>query len=735
MKTILYAVIIGSCLAGSTVTLSGQERILSDAATIAIEAIRELDPQTPAEQLRAVQTLLNLRQAATAAEYIDKIIARNPDEPTMISLYREFGPAFFIRLARESALGDQAAPFARKVLETQRQAATDPARIRSLVEQLQNSEPEIRSAAVSGLRDAGSAAVAELLPVLARSYGTDTQLYLEWGMRLLGSNAIGPLMGALQSPDLDLRAAAMRSLGQLDAEQSIPFLIRPSVDPGEEPAIQSAAGAALSELLGKVPDIDQATRYLSTTARQWFREGLPRNLTGGGSGDGLTTVWSWDNETRTPKSGKLPTSAATAHFAAWLAADLYRLQPDNIKYEQLFIATQLAAGKLLGGLDVPLAESQPALFQRLAQLPASQFEAVLDSELRHNEAAAMGAAEMLGEVATAEILSSYGGAHRPLALALRHVDPRVRFAAVEAIVKLDPVESYPGAADFMRQLAFFARTEGKRRILIVHPRATEAESLAGMASSWGFAADAVGTGRDALKRVLESPDYEVILISDAVQLWTELLQQLRRDPRTGRIAVGLIVRGPAMTRAKQLARGDPLTVAYPLPRDPDMLGIVVQRALNQETISRTSPQTRLAHGRRSLGWLADLVAQRRSYPFYETLDREGVLIAALTVPQFVERAALALGESGTPAAQTALVDVASQNAQPLAVRKTASKAFDTAVRRQGVQLTSSQILAQYKRYNASERLAADTQQVLASILDSIERSTQRTSVFKTSNTP
>ena len=78
MKTILYNVIIGCCLAGS---LSGQEPTLSNAAATVIEAIRELDPQTPAEQLRAVQTLLNLRQPKTAAEYIDKIIAQDPNGP------------------------------------------------------------------------------------------------------------------------------------------------------------------------------------------------------------------------------------------------------------------------------------------------------------------------------------------------------------------------------------------------------------------------------------------------------------------------------------------------------------------------------------------------------------------------------------------------------------------------------------------------------------------------------
>ncbi len=718
---ILHMAIVGGSLASTAATLRGQEGIQSVAANTAIEAIRELDPETPAELLRAVETLLNLNQGEAAAEYVEKVVALDPDEPTMIALYHELGPAFFIRLTRASALGEAAGPFARKVLETQQRFATNPERIRDLVGKVQTSDPEIRNAAVSGLRDAGSAAVAELLPSLAAAHGTDSQLQLEWAMRQLGSNAIGPLMGALQSPDPGLRGAAMRSLGQLNAGQAVPFLIAPAFDPDEKPAVRQAAGEALLDLLGKRPDIAQAEPYLDTTARRWFREGLPLNLTGGEIGaDGLTTVWSWDNDAQAPTSREMPTPAATAQFAAWLAEDLYRLQPDNSSYERLFIATQLAAGKLLGGLDTPLAKSYPALYDRLTQLPVSQLEAVLDEELHRNEAAAMGAAELMGDMANTEVLSGSGGAARPLAKALRHADPRVRLAALEAIVKLDPSAPYLGAADFIEQLVFFANTEGQRRILVVHPRGIEAETLAGMATSWGFAADATGTGRGALKRALKNPDYEAILISDAVERWTELLQQIRRDPRTGRIPVGLIVREPAWIRAEQLARSDPLTIAHPLPHDASTLGTALQRTLGQESISRMSAETRLASGRRALGWLADLVAAHRSYPFYEVLAREEVLTAALNVPEFAALAAQALGEAGTPAAQTALVEAASQLARPLELRQAAAKAFETAVQRHGVQLTSTQILAQYTRYNASEKQDADIQQILGSLLNSIE---------------
>ncbi|MEN6493458.1 MAG: hypothetical protein ABFD16_04125, partial [Thermoguttaceae bacterium] len=53
-------------------------------------------------------------------------------------------------------------------------------------------------------------------------------------------------------------------------------------------------------------------------------------------------------------------------------------------------------------------------------------------------------------------------------------------------------------------------------------------------------------------------------------------------------------------------------------------------------------------------------------------------------------------------------------------RKAALAAFQQSVTKHGVLLTSQEILMQYDRYNQSEKLDRDTQQVLGSILDSIE---------------
>jgi hypothetical protein len=75
---------------------------------------------------------------------------------------------------------------------------------------------------------------------------------------------------------------------------------------------------------------------------------------------------------------------------------------------------------------------------------------------------------------------------------------------------------------------------------------------------------------------------------------------------------------------------------------------------------------------------------------------------------------------GTPRAQSALVDFASQHSRPLADRQAAAAAFGGAVKARGLLLTKVQIAEQYARYNASELLDKETQAVLGSVLDAIE---------------
>ena len=79
-----------------------------------------------------------------------------------------------------------------------------------------------------------------------------------------------------------------------------------------------------------------------------------------------------------------------------------------------------------------------------------------------------------------------------------------------------------------------------------------------------------------------------------------------------------------------------------------------------------------------------------------------------------------LSKIGTPAAQTALVDFASQEGYSVADRMAAIDAFFVNAESNGILLTRKQIEKQYDRYNATENAGMESQQILGGILDWFE---------------
>ena len=106
--------------------------------------------------------------------------------------------------------------------------------------------------------------------------------------------------------------------------------------------------------------------------------------------------------------------------------------------------------------------------------------------------------------------------------------------------------------------------------------------------------------------------------------------------------------------------------------------------------------------------------------FIVFVSQQDSIIRGLFGGEVSVRSAEVLGLLGTAQAQLALVEFASQPARPLKQRVAASEAFEQAVNRRGLMLRDEAIDTQYERYNKSELLDAETQGVLAHMLDTIE---------------
>jgi hypothetical protein len=339
--------------------------------------------------------------------------------------------------------------------------------------------------------------------------------------------------------------------------------------------------------------------------------------------------------------------------------------------------------------------------------------------------AAIAAAEVLGRLGDGRVLTSSGPQESPLALALLHSDRRVRLAAAHAILELNPTASFPGSSRVLEALARAIRTTGSSLVLVGHPRGEEAQSLVGFMNDLGYEGEAAYTGRRLAELAMSGTDYEFILISDAIDgpPVKDLVQWLRKDYRTARIPVGVMARSDDLYELRYAFENDPLVLVFPRIYSTEVARTQVDNLLALAGRNHVRREERIAQAQAALAAIGRLARTREAFTFWNLLRREDAVIAALDNPALTAAAAEVLAQYGTPKSQTALVNFASQNARPLTDRRAAAAAFAAAVKSRGLNLTQQQILAQFDRYNASEKLDAGTQSVLESLLDAIEAPT------------
>ncbi len=680
-------------------------------------AIRESNPQTPLERTRALQAMLDHGRPDEALRYLKAILAAQPDAAQMAAMDRQFGSALFMRLNRDPRLQPEGRQLGTAVLKAAQQIAQDPQRLDQLVRQLSDPAPQRRVTAITDLRSAGLAAVNPILAAMQDADRAAEHVNLRDALVQLGPAVAEPLVAVLQSDDLALQAQVIEVLGRLQARSAIHYLVRPAVAGNEPPAVADAARTALRAITGLVPNRLEAEQFLRGEIDQMLDQG-ERSVA-----DNTREVWFWDPQQHGVVRRRVDISLASRVLAARLADDLYRLDPDNVEYRRLFVIANLEAAKRLGGYGRPLAQGPGTAYDKVARLSLPVVEDALAMAIqRRYVGAAIGAAEVLGDIGNEAALRTSSSAPSILVDALRHRNRRVQFAAAMALTKLDPQAAYLGSSFLIETLGYLISTGGEHRVLLVHPKPVYSQSLAGLLMELGFAADSAQTGHQALLAAARQPDYEFVLISPYVDGPThdELIHLLRRDPRTATLPVGIIARPEQLDAARQFAERDPLTRAFPRPHDVSAISYLVGELIALSPVDRVPREERLEQASAAIDALTRIAENREAYAFYDLLRQEPQVVAALNQPSLRQRATHILGLMATAGAQRSLVELASQHVLPLEVRQDAVRAFAQAVAKRRLMLTTTEILRQYDRYNMSAMLDQDTQQVLGSVLDIME---------------
>jgi len=687
----------------------------------AVAAILEAKPATPSECVRAAKSLSDLNHPDVAKRFLKKVLDAKLNATQLADLGEEFGTPLFLDMAGRAAVQPEAKQLADAVVAAVTAKLEDGKRINEWIGELQDADVEKRLKAMTALQSARSAAIAPLLQVLADPTRAAEHANVRTVLAGMGRTARDPLLAALASNDPKIQVQAIQTLAEMNNRKVSLFLLRPCVSANASPEVREAAVAAMKHLRGVTATQPEAVKMLTEAAKNYFdgREPIENEV------DGRVELWRWDEAKRQCEAYSGTSADASRLLAARFAHDVFDLSPNDPTASLMYLAAMLDEAAYTNGLDKPLDEKSPAI------LAAKKFDVkTLDKALgfaivRRHPAAATAIVRLLGEVGKPEELLNQGDKPAPLVLALQNPDRRLRMAALEAIVKLKPTKPFPGSSYVPAALGFFASSSGERCALVGSPSLERSRDWAGSLAAMGLHGDTAIYGAEVFRLATQSPDYELAWIDMSISRpeAEELLQQLRRDPRSASLRVALIARPGYVDDAERLAAMDPLCKAF-------------SRSLDEKTfkwqfeqLSLVAPRefvdykTRQQQAARSLELLAEL--SKISRRLFDVRRVQDCVLAALRNPKLAPKAVEVLAWVNSAESQRALVDLASRFTQPLALRQAAGKAFRENTEKYGILLTTAEIQQQYDRYNGSKEQDAATQKVLSLILDCLEAAAKR----------
>ena len=404
----------------------------------------------------------------------------------------------------------------------------DPGRIDALIAQLSNDDLGTRQQALFELSKSGTYVVTPALRVLADASREKEHRFIRAALAHLKTSTELPILGALDVPNDYLKAQVILILGRMGSSKAVMHLVRYAVDDSVPAEVRDAALAALTKIIGPIPDRYEAERYLAQqTARL-----LQGQIAYEPDHENLVELWTWDEAKREVVPRKLPIGDAAVLLATRTANDLYALQasggrqsPEPARSDalnralRLKLLTNLELANVLAGLDQPLPMTGGTAGEQAAAAGPHVMSQVLSDAMQNGRIpAAIAAAEVLGAIGDSSVLLTKDGQASPLADAMVHPDRRVRLAAALAAISLDTGESFPGAGRIAPALGWIAGTSGQPLVLVGHPRGEDAQSLVGFGNELGFEGQAAYVGRALAEQAFGNPDYEFILISDAIDL-------------------------------------------------------------------------------------------------------------------------------------------------------------------------------------------------------------------------
>ena len=506
--------------------------------------------------------LVNEGKFDIAANFLAKFLESNPSDADLLEIEKKYGTTAFTTLRNiprwsENPAADQKArQDVEEAIKRAREATArllyTPERVNKYIRNL-GATYEERVFAELELRRTGDYAIPFLVEQFRTTRDTDLVAGIVGAIGKLEGHTMAGWIAALDGMTPEQQFAVITAISQrpdLVALQSeaqtdlTPYLWRIVSRPPESPEGNPTLRALAEGLLNKLrPGSKVASRIpeaeLVAIARTFYdrtaRFGSVKN-----NPDGTSTVPVWVWESQEPTGAKLvkledvPLSRAEEYYGLRYARWALERRPDYEPAQSLILS--LAAERAITRSRFgPLAESEPAVHRLLSDAPSSVLGDMLGRGLNQKKTALA--------VAALQVLADRGDKNTITGLvkALDYPDPQVQFLAATGLLR-SPVPVPPQVrgkvVEVLRRAAAtdpLAPGDAKGTALIADPNKSRADALASLLRGLGYQVEIFITGRDLLRRVSRSSDFDLLFIDHHTPNpeLIDLIGQLQADTQTG----------------------------------------------------------------------------------------------------------------------------------------------------------------------------------------------------------
>ena len=538
-------------------------------------------PRTAPEFWRAARFEIRTGNYERAAERIKGLLDLNPDDRTLFDLVdrpppgTEGGIGQFLRLRNvprwypvDPRGGDKRNQDAkanveeliRRVSRAVQNELSNPDRIRRYAAALAG-RPEEAAFALNELRRSGKAVPPVLVALLSEEPPVDVRSAILGAIPLLGADTVPGFVAFLPAADATTQKDLIGALRARPDYRQLPITAdtdpvptlwylygKPdSTDTVKARARDAITAATLKDPTAeRDPELRHPAGQLARFARS-FLEGTSnlQRLAGDARGEPAHNVWVWDGKTL--KEVPMTRAQATEHYGLKYARWALDLQPDSARAQQVFLALAIEHHALRAGGGRPLSRTAPDLHAALATAPFDLLADLLEEAMRARKTAVvLAVTRVIGERTDPRAARPPGkpdakvppGRERPALLvkALDYPDPRVQFAAADALLRAPGAPTHGRNAQIVKILAATVLGEppaegAKQKVMLGDPDPVRADAVTTVLQRAGFDVEVARTGRQLIRRLQEKADVDLVVLDRHIAdpLLRDLLPQIRAD--------------------------------------------------------------------------------------------------------------------------------------------------------------------------------------------------------------